>query len=458
MNNINENIFRDYDIRGIAHEDLDKKNVYKIGVAIGTILNEKNKKAIVIGYDNRESSVYIFNALTKGLIETGINIVNIGLVTTPMYYFALKYLKINAGIMITGSHNPKKYNGMKISFNGNYNAHGKDIKNIYDVIKKGLFHSGKGSLKKKNIKGEYIDYIKSSINIKPNKLKVVIDPGNGTASIIIKDIFDSLKIDYIAINDISDCNFPNHHPDPSIKKNMQDLKEAVIKYKADVGFAYDGDADRMGMVDSRGNIIEIEEVMIIFIRNIINKYDNKKIVYDVKCSRILKEEIEKLNGIPIEIRTGNPYLRAKITNENIIFGGEFSGHIFFNDKFYGADDGIYVSLRMIEVLINSNKKVIELLKGVKKYYTSDEEDIKINDNIKFEIIEKIKKYCIQKKYNILDIDGCKALFEDGFALVRASNTAPSIRTKFEADSKERLIEIENEFKNIIYELIKNLTD
>lgn len=459
MDNINKNIFRDYDIRGIAYKDLNKETVYKIGLALGTILRKKNKKDIIIGYDNRKSSIYIFKALTKGLKETGMNVINIGLVTTPMYYFALKHLKITAGVMITGSHNPKEHNGLKISYNGKYNAYGKDIKKIYDAIKKGLFYFDKGSIKKENIKEEYIDYITSSLNIKPNKLKVVVDPGNGTSSVIIKDILERLKINYIAINNVSDYNFPNHHPDPSVKENMKDLIKTVIKHKADVGFAYDGDADRTGMVDDKGNIIETEELMIIFIRNIINKYDNKKILYDVKCSRILKEEIEKLNGIPIEFRTGNSYFRAKITNENIIFGGEYSGHIFFNDKFYGADDGIYVSLRMIEIMANSNKKVRELLKGVKKYYTSNEEDIAVSDNIKFKIIEDIKKYCIDKKYNISDIDGCKVLFEDGFALVRASNTTPSVRTKFEANTKKRLTAIENEFKTVIFQSIKNnLTD
>lgn len=452
MNNINDFIFRAYDIRGIYGTELTDKDAYKMGLAFGTMLRKSNKDTTVVGYDNRVSSISLFNALTKGITETGVNVINIGLVTTPMYYYSWYLFKSTSGIMITASHNPKEYNGLKISFNGVFNAYGEFIEEFRDFIKAGIFAIGNGEIINEDIKDRYIEFVTSSINLGSNKVKVVVDSGNGTSSIIIKEVLDKLNIDYIPLYTDSNPDFPNHHPDPSVSANMKKLSETVIETKADVGFAYDGDADRIGLVDEFGKFINIDYFMIIIIRNIINKIEDKRILFDLKCSKSLEDEIIKLGGTPIQYRTGNSYLRAKIAGDNIVFGGELAGHVFFNDKFPGYDDGIYASLRMIEILSHTDKTVSELLDGVNHYYSTEELKMPAADNIKFMLVDKIKEYCVSKNYRVLDIDGCKAIFDDGFALVRASNTGPNLTLRFEAKTKERLIEIQNEFESKLKEI------
>ena len=314
---MSEHIFRAYDIRGIYGSEIDLDLAYKIGRAFGTKLIHEQKYITIVGYDNRSSSVDIYNSLSKGIIDSGVDVINIGLVTTPMYYFALHMFKATSGVMITASHNPKEYNGFKISFNGKYNAYGEQIQEFKEMVKKGEFKNGKGTIITQNIKERYISFTLASIRLGSRKLKVVIDSGNGTSSIVVKDIFDLMDLDYIPLFTESDPNFPNHHPDPSIRENTKDLSETVIKEKADVGFAYDGDADRIGVVDEKGELIPIDKYMIIILRNILNKLDDKRILYDVKCSKALEDEIDKLGGIKLCSRTGNSYLRAKIETEKI---------------------------------------------------------------------------------------------------------------------------------------------
>ncbi|MDD4831600.1 MAG: phosphomannomutase/phosphoglucomutase [Tenericutes bacterium] len=450
---MSEHIFRAYDIRGIYGSEIDLDLAYKIGRAFGTKLILEQKYITIVGYDNRSSSVDIYNSLSKGIIDSGVDVINIGLVTTPMYYFALHMFKATSGVMITASHNPKEYNGFKISFNGKYNAYGEQIQEFKEMVKKGEFKNGKGTIITQNIKERYISFTLASIRLGSRKLKVVIDSGNGTSSIVVKDIFDLMDLDYIPLFTESDPNFPNHHPDPSVRENTKDLSETVIKEKADVGFAYDGDADRIGVVDEKGELIPIDKYMIIILRNILNKLDDKRILYDVKCSKALEDEIDKLGGIKLCSRTGNSYLRAKIETEKIEFGGELSGHVFFNDRFPGYDDGIYASLRLIEILSNTDKKVSELLDGIELYHSTDEIKMEINENKKQFLIRNLIEYCKEKKYNYLDIDGCKVIFDDGFALVRPSNTGPNITLRFEAKTENRLQEIQKEFENKIKEIL-----
>ncbi|MDD4624497.1 MAG: phosphomannomutase, partial [Bacilli bacterium] len=270
---MSEHIFRAYDIRGIYGSEIDLDLAYKIGRAFGTKLILEQKYITIVGYDNRSSSVDIYNSLSKGIIDSGVDVINIGLVTTPMYYFALHMFKATSGVMITASHNPKEYNGFKISFNGKYNAYGEQIQEFKEMVKKGEFKNGKGTIITQNIKERYISFTLASIRLGSRKLKVVIDSGNGTSSIVVKDIFDLMDLDYIPLFTESDPNFPNHHPDPSVRENTKDLSETVIREKADVGFAYDGDADRMGVVDEKGELIPIDKYMIIILRNILNKLD-----------------------------------------------------------------------------------------------------------------------------------------------------------------------------------------
>ncbi len=448
-----EYIFRAYDIRGIYEDEIDLDLSYKIGRAFGTRLISEQKYITIIGYDNRSSSVDIFKALSKGIVDSGVDVINIGLVTTPMYYFALHMFKATSGIMITASHNPKEYNGFKISFNGRYNAYGDQIQDFKETVKKEEFKNGKGTIINQDIKERYVSFTLASIRLGNRKIKVVIDSGNGTSSVVVKDIFDKLDVDYVPIFTDSNPDFPNHHPDPSVRENTKDLTDTVIKEKADVGFAYDGDADRLGIVDEKGNLIPIDQFMIIIIRNIINKLDDKRILYDVKCSKALEDEIDKLKGIKVCSRTGNSYLRAKIETDKIEFGGELSGHVFFNDKFPGYDDGIYASLRLLEILSNTDLKLSELLNGIVKYHSTDELKMSIEEDKKSYLIQNLYKYCQIKKYKYLDIDGCKVIFDDGFALVRPSNTGPNITLRFEAKTDIRLKEIQQEFEDKIKEIL-----
>lgn len=451
---LNKLMFREYDIRGIYNEDINEEVSYLIGRGFGSNLKKLGKTKTIVGYDNRASSTTIEKNLVKGITDSGVDVVRLGLVTTPMYYYAWDLLNINCGIMITASHNPKEYNGFKFSYNGIHNACGKDVYDLYDTIINKEFTDGNGNISEADIKNDYVNYVLEKIKLGSRKLKVVYDCGNGTTCVVAKDIFNKLDIDSIALFADSDPDFPNHHPDPLVEKNLEHLKSAVIENKADLGIAFDGDGDRIGVVDEKGNMIDIDKYMIIIWRDIYNKVDNKRALFDVKCSKVLEDELIKLGVEPVCYRTGNSYMKQKSVEGNFPFGGELSGHVFFRDKFNGSDDGIYAGIRLIEILSNTNKNVSELLDKINTYYSTKELKIKVSDEEKFNVVNKVKQYCIDKNYKILTIDGVKALFEDGSAIVRASNTGPNISMRYEATSKERLEEIEKEFTNLLDKLVK----
>lgn len=454
---MSKNIFRAYDIRGIYNEEFDDEFAYYLGKAYGSTLHELGKTKTLIAHDNRISSPSIYKNLIKGIIDTGINVVSLGLVTTPMYYFASNYLNINCGIMVTASHNPKEYNGFKISYNGLYNAYGEDVYKLYEKILSNNFKEGNGTITEENITIPYINLIKKNIKIGNRKLKVVYDCGNGTTSIIAKEIFNNLgNITFIPTFDISDGTFPNHHPDPSVEENLSSLKQTVIDTHADVGIAFDGDGDRVGVVSEKGQMIDIDKYMIIIWRDIVNKITDKRALYDVKCSKTLSDELDKLQIKKTEYRTGNSYMKAKMVEDKFPFGGELSGHVFFQDKFPGYDDGIYAGLRLIEILSNTNKTTEELLSGINKYYNTKELKVTIEDTKKEELIKRVGEYCKEKNYTTNTIDGVKVLFETGFALIRASNTGPNITLRYEAKTEEELAKIIKEFTDLIDKIKKEL--
>lgn len=450
---VNKLMFREYDIRGIYNEDIDEEVSYLIGRAFGSNLKRMGKKDTLVGYDNRISSPIIEENLVKGITESGVNVVRLGLVTTPMYYYGWDLLNIKCGVMITASHNPKEYNGFKFSYNGIHNAYGKDVYDLYDTIINKNFTSGNGTITNKDIKSEYIKLLWENIELGNRKLKVVYDCGNGTTSIVAKEVFNNPNIEFIPIFADSNPEFPNHHPDPCVEENLAYLKKKVLETHADVGIAFDGDGDRVGVVDEKGNMVEIDKYMIIIWRDIYNKVKNKKCLFDIKCSKALEDELIKLGVEPVCYRSGNSYTKAMSVEGNFPFSGEYSGHVFFRDKFPGYDDGIYAGLRLIEILSKTNKTVSELLLGINNYYSTKELKMKVNDEIKFDIINKVKEYCLSKNYKILTIDGVKALFDDGSAVVRASNTGPNITMRYEAKTNERLNEIEKEFTNLLNKLL-----
>lgn len=450
IKNINSNVFREYDVRGVYPTDIDENFAYIFGKAYGTYIKKFNQTSCVIGHDNRLSSDSLVSNLIKGILSTGINIIDLGLVTTPMYYYGCIKLNIPAGVMVTASHNPKNDNGFKFSFDNRGNAKGEMIQEFLKFLLKGEFDEDLGKETLYDIKDEYYNLLLSSININPNrKVKAIIDCGNGTTSLFAREIYEKTNQEIITLFAESDANFPNHHPDPSVEDNLTILKKKVIDLKADVGIAFDGDGDRVGIIDEKGNFIPADKYMIMIIRDLVKRYDNKRFLYDVKCSKALTDEIIKLGGTPIISRTGNSYTKANTRDENCIFGGEFSGHVYFRDKFLGFDSGMYAGLRMIELLSNTDKTVSELLEGINTYISTPELKIPSTDEKKKIVVEKVKEYCINNNYNIIDVDGVRVEFNDGWALVRYSNTGPNITARFEGKTEEIMHKLENEFITLI---------
>lgn len=453
---VNKLMFREYDIRGIYGEDIDEEVSYLIGRAFASKLTKLGLNKTVLAHDNRLSSPVIKENLLKGLVDSGIIVYDLGLASTPMCYFATNYYNVNTSMMITASHNPKEYNGFKFSYNGIHNAFGDQVREIYDIIEKKDFVDGQGKVIPKDIRSEYIKLLTSNIKLGKRKIKVVYDCGNGTTSIIADDIFKQLNVEAIPLYNISDGSFPNHHPDPCVEENNKDLKEMVIKNKADLGVGFDGDGDRVGVIDEKGNMIDIDKYMIIMWRYLYDKVNKKEGFFDVKCTKALEDELIKLGVKPVETRTGNSYTRKISHDGNYPLGGELSGHVYYRDKFPGYDDGIYAGIRIVERLSHTNEKLSELLNGINKYYSTKELKIQVEDTEKFKIIDKVKEYAINKNYNIVTLDGVKVKFDDGFALVRASNTGPNITMRYEGNTKIRLKEIEDEFNNVVDKIIKEV--
>ena len=448
--NISPNIFRGYDIRAIYGQDLNEDIAYTIGLGFGSYIQEKGYTKCLVGHDNRTSSEPLSDALIEGITSTGVDVVFLGLCTTPMYYYGQKFLGIDPGVMITASHNPKEYNGFKIAFDDFGNACGQMIQDFRVFIEEGKFKTGEGSVSTYDIKDEYLKAIKESISLGDRKIKVVVDTANGTASIIAKEVygmFDNVELVPLYID--SNPEFPNHHPDPSVEANNADLKAKVLETSADLGIGIDGDGDRVGVIDENGNMIFIDFYAIIIWRDIMSKVQNKHALFDVKCSKSLADEVERLGGIPVCYRTGNSYMKAKMREGDFAFGSELSGHVFFRDKWDNIDDGLYAGLRLVEILSKTDKSLSHLLDGVKRYYASPELIIKSTDDEKFKVIEKVKEYCRQKGYQVNDIDGVRAEFDNGWALVRASNTGPNITARFEGVTEEDRDKIQEEFMALI---------
>ena len=451
---INKNIFRGYDIRGIYPSEIDADTAYTIGRGFGSYIKSIGKSEAVIGHDNRLSSDELYEALKTGIMESGINVVSLGLVTTPMYYYACIKLKIYSGVMVTASHNPKDDNGFKFAFDESGNCKGQEIQDFLAYILKGEFSSGEASCRDYDIRDDYFELFRTNFDFGNRRVRVVIDPGNGTTSILAKELYSMFPIELYTINDESDGRFPNHHPDPCVEANLEQLKAKVLEVGADIGLAFDGDGDRMGMVTGNGLFIPTDKYVIIVIRDIINKVSKKEFLYDVKCSKSLSDEIEKLGGKGICYRTGNSYTKAKVRDDDLPFGGELSGHVYFRDRWPGFDSGLYAGLRMLEIMSHNFKTVEGLLLGINNYYSTEELKFASPDDIKFGVVEKIGEYAKEKGYNYITIDGVKVLFEDGWALVRASNTGPNITARFEASSSARLQELQDEFISKIEEFNK----
>lgn len=446
---MNDKIFRSYDIRGKYPLDINEDIAYQVGLGYGSILQEKySQNTCIVSHDNRLSSPSLHKNLIKGLLETGMNVIDFGLTTTPMNYFA-RHVCNSFGIMVTASHNPSDENGFKFSFDHYANARGSMIEDFKNYINEGNFLKGNGNYTKKSIKDEYINYLKSNINLGNKKLKVVFDPANGAVTSILKDALKEFNLDYIIINSESDGSFPAHSPDPSVEENLSMLKENVLKYKADAGIGFDGDGDRIGIIDNTGSLVSIEDYAILITRDIFDKVANKSFLYDAKCSDIYKDEIIKLGGNPVICRTGSSYTQEKVIRENIPFGIQYVGHISINDRYFSTESAIYSALRLIELLSKSNLTLNEITKDLPKYKNIPEMRILSTDTKKLEVIENIKQYCINNNYEFIEIDGIKVIFDNAWAYVRSSNTGPTINFRAEAKEEKDLDNIVKIFTTLI---------
>lgn len=438
---MNPNIFRQYDIRGVVKTDLTDEVITDIGRGFGTYLASMGYRSVTIGRDNRHSSRGFRDAIISGLVSTGCNVTDLGLIPTPLLYFSLYHLKPNGGVMITGSHNPPEFNGFKLCV-GKTSIYGEEIQNIRKIIESRDFASGKGSVSEFNIVRPYIQFVKEKIAFDRKDIRVVVDAGNGTAGIIAPLLLRAIGCEVKELYCNLDGSFPNHFPDPTIEENLNELRKVVISNNADIGIAYDGDADRIGVVDEKGNIIWGDHLMILFAREIIKKRPGAKIIFEVKCSQNLHDEIIKYGGVPIMWKTGHSLIKEKMHTEKALLAGEMSGHIFFADNYLGYDDAIYASCRIIQILSNSTVGLYSMLSNVPKVYSTPEIRVECPDEDKFSIVDELRDY-FKDRYNVIDIDGVRIIFEDGWALVRASNTQPVLVLRFEAKSEARLRELKD---------------
>lgn len=443
---VNKGIFRQYDIRGIYEKDLKGDFAYYLGKSFGTYLKRQGKKSVSVGGDNRLTTPELKEKLIEGLFSTGCEIYDIGIVPTPVLYFSVHYYNFDAGIMVTASHNPPEYNGFKMVV-GEKSIYGEEIQKIADIMENEDFEKGSGNLNGRNAIADYINYLKSKFNFK-RKFRVGVDTGNGTVGPVIVPLYNELGIEVFPLYIESDGRFPNHLPDPVVPENLKDLINIVKENSLDVGFGFDGDGDRLGVVDDKGEIQWGDRLLILYAREVLKKTPKSKIIFDVKCSKALEEEIEKAGGIPVMWKTGHSLIENKMHQENSPLAGELSGHLYFADEYYGYDDAIYASLRLLRILDNENKSLSELLSDVKKYYSTPEIRVEVPDERKFEIVEKLKEY-YRGKFPASEVDGIKVYFPEGWALVRASNTQPALVVRVEGETQEALEKIQKEFLNVI---------
>jgi phosphomannomutase/phosphoglucomutase len=451
---IKPEIFREYDIRGVVDKDLTPDTVELIGKGIGTYFRRHERKEVALGRDHRLSSPLYSEALSRGLLSTGCGIVELGIIPSPLLYFAIYHKKMEAGVMITGSHNPPEYNGFKVMV-GEETLYGEDIQSILTIIQNSDFIKEESTSRRTyDIIPEYKDYLEKNIKLK-KKLKVVVDAGNGTAGVVACPIFKKLGCDVTELYCEMDGNFPNHHPDPTLPEALEDLIKEVIRSKAHLGIAYDGDGDRIGVIDDEGHIIWGDLLMVLFAQDILQRNPGAPIISEVKASKVFYEEVKKLGGRPIMWKTGHSLIKKKIKEEKALLAGEMSGHIFFADRYYGFDDAIYSSARLLEILSRSEKKLSQILSELPKTYNTPEIRVYASEEVKFKIVEEVKKE-LSQKYPIIDIDGVRAIFPEGWGLVRASNTQEVLVLRFEGDTEEALKAIEKEVKGAVENAIKRL--
>lgn len=463
-------IFREYDIRGIVGKDLTEDVAERIGRAFAALAKERGVNTVSVGRDGRLSSPALRDRLVHGLTASGMNVVDIGVCPTPILYFSLFNLPVDGGIMITGSHNAAEYNGFKLCI-GKEALHGEEIQHVRTVMEAGKFVSGSGSVSTRPIIPDYLAYLKKSFaSVQGNRLHVVIDCGNGAASLAAKEAVEQLGCRVTALYCDLDGRFPNHHPDPTVVENLQDLIRAVKEKRADVGIGYDGDADRIGAIDEQGNILWGDRLMVIFSRAILANRPGSTIISEVKASQSLYHDIQQRGGRPIMWKTGHSLIKAKMKAESAVLAGEMSGHMFFADRYFGYDDAIYASCRLVEILAKAGKPLSSLIADLPETSVTPEIRVDTPDTIKFELVKRVQERLMEqaksgrplpdsglKIRDVVTIDGIRVIFDDGWGLIRASNTQPALVLRFEASSSERLKAIRNWIESELDRARRSLT-
>ena len=445
-------VFRQYDIRGVVDSDLSIDFVADLGKAIAAFFKQRKVETVSLGFDCRLSSIPFHDRLVESFVTSGLTVYDIGMVPTPIVYFSLFNLPVDGGVMITGSHNPPNENGFKICL-GKSTIFGEDIQEIGRIMDERRFISGQGRLIERSLIPDYLSYVQKIIHPGPKPLKVVVDAGNGTGNLTSVPLYRSLGWEVIELYSEPDGNFPHHHPDPTVPAYLVELKAKVAEIGADLGIALDGDADRIGVIDAKGRTLWGDQLLQIYAAEILQAKPGAKIIGEVKCSQKLFDRIRELGGVPIMWKVGHSLLKAKMKEEQAVLAGEMSGHLFFADRYYGYDDAVYSGARLLEILSHSTKSLVEMVDALPKTYATPEIRFECPDDRKFQVVRDLTEH-FRKEYQVIDIDGARIIFPDGWGLVRASNTQPVLVLRFEADSQTALTRIEAEVRAELDVLVK----
>jgi len=439
-------IFREYDIRGVAETELPNSDVADLGRALGTMLQRKSGKRVNLGRDCRLSSNRLHNALLEGLVSSGCEVTDIGVVPTPLLYYSTVHLESDGGVMITGSHNPSEFNGFK-TVCGSSSLHGEQIQQVRELIDARDFLEGRGLHRDVDLTEAYIDEVSAKFDYQ-RRIKVVFDAGNGTAGPVAHRLLKRLNVEATELFFDMDGRFPNHHPDPTVPANLKHLQDAVLAQKADLGIAFDGDSDRIGAVDENGEVIFGDMLLLIFGREILTRKPGATFIGEVKCSQVLYDELKRLGGNPIMYKTGHSLIKAKMKEEHAELAGEMSGHMFFADRYFGYDDALYAACRLIEIVAKSGKPLSAQFAGLPKMVSTPEIRVDCPDEIKFQVVARVAA-AFRKTHNVIDVDGVRVLFGQGWGLLRASNTQPVLVMRFEAPTEALLEQYQKEVEGAL---------
>jgi phosphomannomutase/phosphoglucomutase len=450
---MNKKIFREYDIRGVAGEDLDDDKVVLIGRAVGTLLRREGRRHVAVGRDCRLTSDRYADKVIEGLMATGCEVMDIGVCPTPVLYFSIHHFTLEGGLMVTASHNPPEYNGFKLC-SGTDSIHGEGIQTIYRLIEQQDFEIGEGHRQSADALTPYTQYLFDTINIK-RPLRVGVDAGNGTAGPLAVPVLRHFGCEVHDLYCDMDGRFPNHEADPTVAANMKDLIALVRDKKLDLGIGYDGDGDRIGVIDETGKIVYGDQLMIVFAREILSRKPGATFISEVKCSKTMYDAIRDMGGNAVMWKTGHSLIKKKMKEEKAALAGEMSGHIFFADRYLGFDDALYATLRLLEILSDTGLTMSALLKDVPATFTTPEIRVDCADEVKFKVVAAVTEW-FRSRHDIIDIDGVRILFDDGWGLVRASNTQPALVLRFEALSAERLAEMKAYVEKTLKDIIATL--